>query len=162
MTKIIPSSGSVANRVARPRNKSVEVVSSLIIAIRAATAGARTGTLYSSSNSLIANSNDRYFNRPALKKTIPTPMRIPSWRIESGKRPSRSRTDTHQPPRPVLRGMASSKAFMSFSFDCNDQGGSNQHFQGLSRIKAGLGVEGAFSRITNGSACQNRFTEYEF
>ena len=47
--------------------------------------------MYSSSNSLIANSQELYFKRPELKNTMPTPIRMPSWMIDSGKQWSHAR-----------------------------------------------------------------------
>jgi hypothetical protein len=96
ITAIIPSSGSVAMRVAKPTAKRTEKISSLKVARRAAHTGSSNGTLYSSSNSLIANSHELILSSPELKNTAPIAIRMASWMIESGNRASHMRAESNQ------------------------------------------------------------------
>src|SRR5437868_2120604 len=88
----MPSSGSVATRVARPRIRRAEQPSSKVAAIVAASSGESTGTLYSSANSCTVVSHDAILVSPALTNTLATPSRNISWSRASGNRPSTSRS----------------------------------------------------------------------
>src|SRR2546426_321479 len=87
----MPSSGSVASRVARPRTRSAEQPSSNVAAIVAARSGDSTGTLYSSANSCTVVSQDAILVSPALMNTLATASRNISCSTGSGNRPSTSR-----------------------------------------------------------------------
>ena len=67
---IIPSSGNVASRVARPAIRSSEQPISSVVAMRAAISGASTGTLYSSVKSCTVSSQLAILFRPAFRKTL--------------------------------------------------------------------------------------------
>src|SRR5438477_8911304 len=86
----MPSSGSVATRVARPRITSAEQPSSKVAAIVAASSGDSTGTLYSSANSCTVVSHDAILVSPALMNTLATASRNISCSSGSGNRPSTS------------------------------------------------------------------------
>src|SRR6516162_796297 len=83
-------------RAAKPMIKRTENVSSLKVARRAAHTGSSNGTLYSSWNSLIANSQELIFSNPELKNTAPTAILMASWMIESGNRASHARAESNQ------------------------------------------------------------------
>src|SRR5438552_1632966 len=102
----MPSSGREAKRVARPMISSTGNVSSLDAASRAAQSGSRSGTLYSSSKSFTANSQELILSRPELKNTDPTAMRIVNWMSESGMHSSQSRAATNH-RRSVARAVVS-------------------------------------------------------
>src|SRR5438067_1672257 len=88
----MPSSGSVASRVARPAMRSTEQPSSNVAAIVAASSGDSTGTLYSSANSCAVVSHEAILVSPALMNTPATASRNISCSSGSGNRASRSRT----------------------------------------------------------------------
>src|SRR5262249_54074842 len=83
---IIPSNGKVASRVKRPAISKLEHPSSKIVANVAATSGGKTGTLYSSIKSCSVDCQLATFVSPPLRKTLATPSRNRSWKIESGNR----------------------------------------------------------------------------
>src|SRR5215471_377114 len=83
---IIPSNGKVASLVKRPAISKLEHPSSKIVANVAATSGGRKGTLYSSIKSCSVDCQLATFVSPALRKTLATPSRNRSWKIESGNR----------------------------------------------------------------------------
>src|SRR5712692_74328 len=66
MTAIIPRSGSVARRVARPSASKAEQLNSKVAAMTAATSGGNTGTWYSSAKSWTVNSQLAVLVRPAF------------------------------------------------------------------------------------------------
>src|SRR5258708_4746557 len=88
----MPRNGNVASRVASPRNKSVEKVSSLNVAILAISVGSKNGTLYSSRKSSSVISQERYLSKPALENTDPMAIRMSSCSSESGTRESKCGT----------------------------------------------------------------------
>src|SRR5437867_6809166 len=96
----MPSSGSVATRVARPRIRSAEQPSSKVAAIVAARSGDSTGTLYSSANSCTVVSHDAILVSPALMNTVATANRNISCSSGSGNwaRTSRSRASEARTP----------------------------------------------------------------
>src|SRR5215510_4782239 len=69
MVTIMPSSGSVASRLASPKMSKVEHPSSKQVAIVAAASGGIPGSLYSSVKSAGVVSQTRAFWRPARRKT---------------------------------------------------------------------------------------------
>src|SRR5262245_27927328 len=90
MVAIIPRSGSVARRLARPMISSAEHPSSNAADIVAASSGGRTGTRYSLRNSATVDSQLDTFTMPAFRNTLATPSRNRSWWIESGTADNRS------------------------------------------------------------------------
>src|SRR5713101_9066630 len=101
MTAIIPRSGSVATRVARPSASKVAQLNSKVAAIKAATSGGNTGTWYSSAKSWTVTSQLAVLVRPAFRNTLAMARRNNNWAMGSGKRPSHVVTATRRTRNPV-------------------------------------------------------------
>src|ERR1700739_1869280 len=84
--KVMPSSGRVASRVARPTMISTEHESSKVALITAAISGGSSGTMYSSRNSTTVVSQLAIFVSPELQNTAAMVIRNISCRTEEGKR----------------------------------------------------------------------------
>src|SRR6185369_5578962 len=97
MTAIIPSRGSTASRVPRPRTSRMEQPISNVVDIVAAKSGDSTGTLYSSAKSWTAVSQLASLFRPALRNTLAMASRNITWMIGMGTRPSAARTQAIRP-----------------------------------------------------------------
>src|SRR5438067_828280 len=97
MTAIIPSNGSVARRVPRPRIRKVEQPSSNVVDIAAARSGESTGTLYSSWKSCTVSAQLASLVSAPLTNTAAMARRNRSWITGSGNRPASS---TARPIRP--------------------------------------------------------------
>src|SRR5260221_11496052 len=90
ITKVMPTSGKVASRVAKPMAINAEHESSNVALITAATAGGSSGTMYSSRNSAMVVSQLAIFVNPELQNTAAMATRNVSWRIEGGKQSRRA------------------------------------------------------------------------
>src|ERR1700758_4798351 len=86
ITKVMPRSGRVASRVAKPTTISTEHESSKVALITEAISGGKIGTMYSLRNSATVVSQLAIFVSPELQNTSAMATRNISWRIESGKR----------------------------------------------------------------------------
>src|SRR6185295_18117906 len=98
----MPSSGSVASRVASPATSKIEQPISKLAAIVAARSGGSTGTLYSSAKSCTVNSQLAILLSPALRNTLAMATRKSSWSRGSGNRPSRCSAQAIRPRAPDI------------------------------------------------------------